>query len=561
MMTWFNDINIPRKLLIAFAALVILIIGGGIFTFTETRTVNDSVESSVELSRFTTQLATLEQSASDQLHAIRGLLLTGNRDEITKFNTAVENFDQALVELEQFDNEANIADALTEIRTLATEWRKNGAEVQIKLMRQPLTVDHARVLEATGLGENFLTGFFDQLQVIEVRVTEKVLQNQAATNAALDFMVMVSIASSVVATIIAIGAYFILKATVAAPILTMSDVMRDLAGGNLAIEIPNRDRRDEIGGMAKAVDVFKQNAIARTEAEARERASIEAREERARRMEALVASFDAESREMIEALANSAQTLEQTATTVAKIADETATQSTAVAAASSEASANVQTVASASEEMRASIQEISTQVAGTAEVAAEATRTVQEAEQKIRQLEAAARSIGDVIQLITDIAEQTNLLALNATIESARAGEAGKGFAVVANEVKSLAAQTSRATENIRQQIEKMQAETGSSVAAIADITKIVDRVSEYTGSISSAIEEQTAATQEISYNVGQASEATDQVASNIQGVSEASGRTGDASKELLSASSALSKQSDTMKSSISTFLRSVQQL
>ena len=386
-----------------------------------------------------------------------------------------------------------------------------------------------------------------------------------------DFMrTIVIIVGVVVAAALLFGTLvaWLIGTGIARPIGAMTGTMKRLADGDHSVEIPATDHKDEVGDMAQAVEVFKQNAIENEAAMKREEAQrqkdmeeMKAREARAKRMEELVAGFDSESREMIQALAASATEFQQTAENVASIAEETDRQATAVAAASEEASANVQTVSAASEEMRSSIEEIARQVSGAADVADKAADTASVAEGKIKKLETAAKQIGDVIQIITEIAEQTNLLALNATIESARAGEAGKGFAVVANEVKALAAQTTKATDDIRAQIEQMQNETGDSVRSIAEIAQIVKQVNEYTATISAAIEQQTSATQEISSNVSQASAATDEVATNIQGVSTASGETGAAAQQLLGASGELAKRSEGMKRSVETFLNEVKTL
>jgi methyl-accepting chemotaxis protein len=229
-----------------------------------------------------------------------------------------------------------------------------------------------------------------------------------------------------------------------------------------------------------------------------------------------------------------------------------------VAAASEQASANVQSVASATEEMTASVNEISRQVQESSRIASEAVKQAQETDARINKLSQAAGRIGDVVKLITAIAEQTNLLALNATIEAARAGEAGRGFAVVASEVKQLASQTAKATDEIGTQIAGMQAATQESVAAIKEISATIARVSEIAATIAAAVEEQGAATQEISRNVQQAAQGTAQVASNITDVNRGAAETGSASSQVLSSAQSLSSESNHLKLEVDKFLVTV---
>ena len=342
------------------------------------------------------------------------------------------------------------------------------------------------------------------------------------------------------------------------PITAMTDAMNVLAGGNHAVEIPATERGDEVGLMARAVLVFKENMIRAKELAEKEAAAQEQRERRARIIDDLTRSFDSDVSAVLKTVASAATELQATSQNMSAIAEETSRQAVAVAGASDQASGNVQTVASATEELSSTVAEIGRQVTQSAEIAAQAVSEVTHTNDTVKSLAEAARRIGDVVQLINDIAAQTNLLALNATIEAARAGEAGKGFAVVASEVKSLANQTAQATEGITAQVNAIQNATEGAVTAMGSIGEIVGRVAEIATTIASAVEEQQAATQEIARNVQQAAQGTQEVTLNIAGVTEAAGSTGVATGQVLSAANELSQQSESLSARVDSFLSSI---
>jgi methyl-accepting chemotaxis protein len=342
------------------------------------------------------------------------------------------------------------------------------------------------------------------------------------------------------------------------PLQSMTGAMTELAGGNYSTEIPAVGRKDEVGEMAGAMVVFKENMIKAKEASEREAAAQQAQLERAQSMEKLTQTFDAEVSAVLKAVAAASTQLQATATSMTATAEETSRQSTAVAAAAEQASANVQTVASAAEELTGSVSEISRQVIQSTSIATKAVKDAEHTNAQIKGLAEAAQKIGEVVSLITAIAEQTNLLALNATIEAARAGEAGKGFAVVAAEVKNLANQTAKATEEIAAQIGGIQNATGEAVTAIEGISGTIREISEIATTIAGAVEEQGAATQEIARNVQQAAKGTSEVTSNITGVNQAASETGSAATQVLGASGELSKQSEQLRGQVERFLAGV---
>jgi methyl-accepting chemotaxis protein len=339
------------------------------------------------------------------------------------------------------------------------------------------------------------------------------------------------------------------------PITGMTAAMAKLAGGDTSVEIPGRASQDEIGEMATAVDVFKQNMIRADALAAEQKAGEAQKQARHAAIETHIGDFDHAVRRSLEVLASASTEMSATAQSMSATAEETSRQAIAVAASSDQASANVQTVATASEEMSATISEISRQVEQSTEIAQKAVEEAQRTGETMTDLADAAQKIGVVVELIQDIASQTNLLALNATIEAARAGEAGKGFAVVAAEVKSLANQTGKATEDISAQIAAIQSAAERAVGAIKGIDTTIGRISEISTGIASAMEEQGAATREIARNTQEAAKGTHEVSKNIGGVNKAAADTGAAAQQVSDSSAALGQQAETLRADVESFL------
>jgi methyl-accepting chemotaxis protein len=396
----------------------------------------------------------------------------------------------------------------------------------------------------------------------------KRLSDAAEANAAQQVQAMEDKGRAVARIVIAVGAvllagvcaagYVIISRGVSRPILALSRTMLTLSRGDTGVAIPYAERRDEVGGMAAAVQVFKENMIKAEQLTAEQRAEQERKEQRQKAVDGYIAEFDKSVREALEALATAGTELRATATSMSATAEETQRQAATVASASEQASANVQTVAASAEEMTSSISEIGRQVAQAAEIAKQAVGDAQRTNGTVNTLAEAAQKIGQVVQLIQDIASQTNLLALNATIEAARAGEAGKGFAVVASEVKSLANQTAKATEEIAAQIGSIQTVTGEAVTAIQGIGGTIGHINEISTAIASAVEEQGAATQEIARNTQEAAKGTEQVSSNIAGVNRAAGETGSAASQVRASAEQLGRQSETLRADVNRFLEKI---
>ncbi len=343
------------------------------------------------------------------------------------------------------------------------------------------------------------------------------------------------------------------------PIAKITDVMKGLAGGDLDVSVPALNRGDEVGAMARAVQVFKENALRVRSMEA-EQASVKrkAEEDRKAAMLALADGFDSAIGEIIQTVSTASSELETSARGLTRTAEVTQSLSATVASASEQSSANAQSAAAAAEEMASAVAEIGRQVHDSHKISREAVSQVEETNARISDLAQSAGRIGEVVKMISAVAEQTNLLALNATIEAARAGEAGRGFAVVASEVKALATQTAKATEEISEQVSQMQSATHQSVAAIGQIGGTIGRIAEISQAIAAAVEEQGAATQEISRNVQQAAQSASEVAGSITDVNRGATDTGAASTQVHALARSLLGQSNHLKSEVEKFLSTV---
>ena len=557
-MNLINNTKISIKLIAGFSTLVLIIVSLAGVTFEEIGQARNRVVDTTRINDIALDIEALRQQVSNQQAAVRGLLLSGNRQYIADYESAKTDYGALLDSLQARLTIDKAKELMSAASTLIATWQTDIVARQISLMRNPLTVDEARVLEANGYGERMLRQANAELTSLNQLAKELIGRNEQAVESAFDIPLAVLLIGSAVARVFAGAAWFVLSRAIATPINGMSAFMGRLAEGHYDEQTANQNRGDEIGMMAKSVEFFRQRLIENREMAAHAARENEEKAARAKRIEDMTNEFEKASSQMVTSVAEGSSELKQVATSMSSIASRTEEMSTSVAAAAEEAASNVETVASATEEINASLAEIASQVSRAAEIAQSAVKAAGETSQVINGLREQSNSIGDVVKLINEIAEQTNLLALNATIEAARAGEAGKGFAVVASEVKSLATQTAKATEEISAQIASVRGESENAVGAIEHISTVIRQIDEFTTAIAAAVEEQATATQEIARNVAEASRGTSDVTSNIAQVKGGANETGSASRSVLSASEELSQHAGRMRETVQSFIAAI---
>jgi methyl-accepting chemotaxis protein len=563
MLGWIKNIGLSWKVQLAPAFLILVLIGVGVYALQALRSnqaaVDALVSGPVRQSELANELTTTAWVAQAKLYRLAATAANEKDDKkVAAFakeaSVAAARIADALKAVEAAEGDLNPA-AFAKLKAAVAGYLK-----QSKNAIEMADGDAGSALMFIKGAERNFADIEKLTDELIARSTDGKDREIARAGIKLEQQQLMLTGVLLVVAFAGIIVSFLIGRNISRPVVAMSKAMRELAVGNFEVQLPGLGRRDEVGQMARAIEEFKVQAIAKAERETAEREQKNRELAAARRSELhnLADRFETAVGVIIENVGSASTELENSAVILTKSSAATQQLSTVVTAASEETSTNVQSVASATEEMAGSINEIGRQVADSNRIANEAVDQAGKTDARIAELSLAASRIGDVTKLITTIAEQTNLLALNATIEAARAGDAGRGFAVVAQEVKALAAQTAKATSEISTQITGMQAATQDSVLAIKEISGTIGKVSEIAAAIAAAIEEQGAATQEIARNVQQAAIGSTQVATSIADVNRGAGDTGSASSQVLSSAQLLSNENKRLKAEVVKFLATV---
>ncbi|MCZ8312007.1 MAG: HAMP domain-containing methyl-accepting chemotaxis protein [Magnetospirillum sp.] len=559
-MDWFNNLRIRAKisLLASFLALVSLGIAG--FAVDTMRKYNDYNDATVAASRRALSAERVNGLINATVMESRGVYMSQTTAEATRFGQGIAAVLKSLeTEMEKWRQSVEPEQRAIFEKALAETKKFIDVRTELARLGREVSPAAARVFgdnDANRANRQALNKFIEEVASADQILIAKLDQELS------DFY-QTRFAQLLVGSLalIAIGLAFALFAAsraIAGPINRLGTTIEKLAAGDTNVSAEGIERKDEVGMIARTISVFRQSLIDQRAAQEKERADVAQREARTNKLMVMIEQFRADVSGRLNIVGTSVEGLNRSAEVMNSTAGDTLQKAVAVAAAAEEASANVQTVASATEELTASIREISGQVSSSSGIARKAVEESEQTNAKVKGLAEAAQRIGAVVQLINNIASQTNLLALNATIEAARAGDAGKGFAVVASEVKNLASQTAKATDEIGQQISEIQEETTSAVAAIGSIGGTIREIDQITTAIAAAIEEQTSATQEISRNVLQASDGTREVSVNITGVNDAADKSGRIADEVRSAAGELTQEAVALRQRIDTFLTEV---
>nr|WP_321462648.1 methyl-accepting chemotaxis protein [uncultured Cohaesibacter sp.] len=546
-----NNFSLTFKSLLFFGLLAMVGVSVGLLSYFKSDAARQAVAQRAVMETQVSSMQALKIDMQNQAMALKSFLLTG---DLSWSDTVRADHDDLSAHFDQMASQAGI----TEVKKEWLSWYDSFAGKQLSLMRDPMTVELARAIEVSGQSNNQLKAMLDLIDEQIMGLKSQMDQLTAEQNAELKSVTSAALIGLVLMIAATLVLAFLNNLIISRPLVKMVHVTGALAEGKLDVDISN-NRGDEIGEMYKALSVFQSNLVRSRELEEQtEGQRKQAELNRKEQMRRLADEFDNVVGSIVTRQAELCAQMEQNSGHLAQKAGQTIERSVAVSASTQQANANVQAVASATEELSASIQEISGQVTSAARLASEANHEVELTSQSVADLQRVLQEVGSVTRLINDIAEQTNLLALNATIEAARAGEAGKGFAVVAAEVKDLANQTAKATEEIDRQLTNMENAANSSISATETVANKVLEITEQTTAMATATDQQSAATTEIAQNVTEAATGTNHVSQDIETVSSIAKETGDLATSVQAMIADMNNQTRELQSKAEKFIAHV---
>ncbi|HYD66498.1 methyl-accepting chemotaxis protein [Azospirillum sp.] len=554
-MRWFTSLPLLTKVLIPVAVLGLATGGIAWRAKVEINALNDLTSEAIDIvaarrARMIDTGKTIAEAAVQLRNVIPATREADTQAAAAVVQEKLARIDDNLVKIEPTSNTEERRQAVLTLRALAATYRQAAEKVAAAGVRNEKEPALRLLNEEAVLALRALSKFNDERilrlgqDMAEIGKRTAEMAEQTGRNVLISAAVGLTLSIGLIV--------WIVVTLVARPMARITNSLSLLANGNLEVSVEGADRKDEVGSLARSMQVFKENGLEMRRMQAEQEAvKVKAEQERKATILKMADTFEASVKGVVEAVASAATAMSTTAQQASR-------QSTAVAAAAEQASTNVNTVAGATEELSASVQEIGRQVAASTQIAAQAVEDSQKTDAMMANLTEAAKQIGKVVGLINNIASQTNLLALNATIEAARAGEMGKGFAVVAGEVKHLASQTAKATGDIQAKVDEIQTATTGAVTAIRGIGQTIARMNEIATTIASAVEEQGAATRDIAGNVQQAARGTQEVSSNILGVNQAAGETGAAASQVAGAAGSLLLEAEKLRGEVFKFLGNV---
>jgi methyl-accepting chemotaxis protein len=555
-MQWFNNLKIVVKVAVAPALAILGLIALSVGTYAVLGNLRSDFVylNDTSFARFSD--AVRLQAMAAEAHALAYRITSlANANDVQQASAQVGSAKCALADI--VDRAKAQQSATGDARTAeAAETYAKGANGALDMIE----ADPGMAILLMGAAHDQFEKLNSNLQAAAAAADQGRLRTFDGALRAIESATFAFLLGAVGATVFAVAAAVLVTRAISRPVGTLTRIMRTLAGGAREVDIPYARRRDELGDMARAVEVFKQQAIEKAHMEAEQEAARSIRERRQAALEHHTEDFGSSISGVMMSLAGGAESMRQAAQAMSEAATGVHSEASGTATAAAKSSQDLTAVASAVDELTASSAEIAQQVTTAADVARQAVERADASNQTMGALADAAARIGDVVRLISDIASRTNLLALNATIEAARAGEAGKGFAVVAGEVKALAGQTAKATAEIGSQIETVRGSTDQAVSAMSEIATIIGQIGQVTAAISAAVEQQTATTREIASSIQSVSSTTAQTAAAMDHVVKAAGEAGDASRNVLIGSAEIGREAETLRADVDHFLSAVRE-